>query len=173
MICSSLQDLGEFSEVFLLSSNRKQFYQNIDLKNISIIAEHGLYYKQKENSSKWVDLIKNDQNWRQVVLKIFDYYCQRTEGSYIEQRESSILWKYSQLQIELGQYQAQELYFHLKSVLEHIQEVQIIKNKFSIEVRPNNIDRNIFINLLIKYYHQKHINSKIDFLFIVSSLENE
>jgi hypothetical protein len=57
-------------------------------------------------------------------------------------------------------------------MLEHLQEVEVIKNRFSIEVRPKGINRNILMNLVIEKMKMNKKIDKIDFILVVSSKEN-
>lgn len=35
-----------------------------------------------------------DMSWKTDVVKIFDYYTERTQGSFVEHKKSSITWHY-------------------------------------------------------------------------------
>jgi len=48
-------------------------------------------------NQKWQDLTSGlDFSWKNDVLPIFEFYTERTPGSFIEQKKSSITWHYRQ-----------------------------------------------------------------------------
>lgn len=89
------------------------FNDGLALENVTLCAEGGAYYKEKE-TTHWTPLEETpDMKWKQVVNKIFNFYTLRTDGSWIEHRQNSLLWRYSSCQAELGQKQGKELQVHL------------------------------------------------------------
>lgn len=58
-------------------------------------CEYGFYHKMNSKQKNWSRLISVDINiWKEIVKKIMEQYVERTEGSYIESKESSIIWKH-------------------------------------------------------------------------------
>jgi trehalose-phosphatase len=41
-------------------------------------------------------------SWKNDVLEIFTYYTERTQGSFVEHKRSSITWHYRQADPEYG-----------------------------------------------------------------------
>ncbi|CAJ0761112.1 12947_t:CDS:2, partial [Entrophospora sp. SA101] len=72
------------------------------IKKLGFSAEHGGFIKSP-GSNKWVNLMKDiDMSWKNDVLEIFTYYKERTQGSFIEDKSSSITWHYRQADPEYG-----------------------------------------------------------------------
>ncbi|KAG6815599.1 hypothetical protein H0H87_000265 [Tephrocybe sp. NHM501043] len=64
------------------------------LKNVGFSAEHGGFVRER-GSTEWVNFTENiDMEWMGEVLEIFRYYTERTAGSHIETKKSSITWHY-------------------------------------------------------------------------------
>jgi trehalose 6-phosphate synthase/phosphatase len=86
------------------------------LKNVGFSAEHGGFFRER-GSKEWTNLTKSlDMSWMSEVEEIFKYYTevcalfvfsllifgrfdvflkkQRTTGSHIEVKKSSITWHY-------------------------------------------------------------------------------
>lgn len=64
------------------------------VKNLGLSAEHGCYIKYP-GSDHWEDIVEQfDMSWKEQVSKIFSYYTERTQGSFIEYKKSSITWHY-------------------------------------------------------------------------------
>lgn len=70
-------------------------------------AENGFFYRmplKKETSEHdWQLLLKNsDNSWIEAVRDIMNNYKAKTDGSYIEDRESMIIWNYKDSDPEFG-----------------------------------------------------------------------
>lgn len=64
------------------------------VKNLGMSAEHGCFIKYV-GSDKWINLSEEiDLSWKDDVLPIFEYYTERTPGSFIEEKRSSLTWHY-------------------------------------------------------------------------------
>ena len=50
-----------------------------------------------------------DFEWIHQVRLLMIAYKEKTDGSYIEEKESSIIWNYKNTDLEFGQMQAKEL----------------------------------------------------------------
>ena len=56
--------------------------------NLGLSAEHGCYLKYP--NKPWESVLDNvDMSWKQDVTEIFDYYTERTQGSFVEHKKSS------------------------------------------------------------------------------------
>lgn len=64
------------------------------VRGLAFSAEHGCYIKLP-NSDEWSNIVDDvDMSWKQDVREIFTYYTERTQGSFIENKNSSITWHY-------------------------------------------------------------------------------
>ena len=65
-------------------------------------AEHGGFIRAPGEES-WRNFTESlDMSWMQEVLEIFKYYTERTTGSHIEVKKSSITWHYRSADLEWG-----------------------------------------------------------------------
>lgn len=72
------------------------------LKNVGFSAEHGGFIREP-GSSTWTNFTKSlDMSWMAEVEEIFRYYTERTTGSQIEMKKSSITWHYRNSDPEWG-----------------------------------------------------------------------
>lgn len=73
-----------------------------NITNIGLSAEHGCYLKEV-GSNEWKRIVDGmDMSWRADVEEIFDYYTERTQGSFVEHKKSSITWHYRMADAEYG-----------------------------------------------------------------------
>ncbi len=72
---------------------------------LGIAAEHGFYIR-RPSQEVW-DAIKEDAGtgWRDMVQPIMKLYADSTDGSYTEEKESALVWNYSQADPDFGHWQ--------------------------------------------------------------------
>ena len=59
---------------------------------MGIVCEYGFLYKGWKG--RWVNLFEIDKTWQNTVLELFKKYEAATEGSWIETKTSSLVWKF-------------------------------------------------------------------------------
>jgi trehalose 6-phosphate synthase/phosphatase len=58
-----------------------------------------------------------DLDWKDIALPVMKHYTDLTDGSSIEVKETSLVWRYEEADPDFGPCQAKELQDHLQSVL--------------------------------------------------------
>ena len=63
---------------------------------LGLIAENGCFLKEYDTEN-WIDVanVQKTMLWKNSVLKILEYYMDRTEGSWIEERHCSLVFHYA------------------------------------------------------------------------------
>lgn len=64
--------------------------------NLGLIAENGCFLKEF-GTDGWIEMadIEKTMTWKESVRGILDYYRERTEGSWIEERHCSYIFRYA------------------------------------------------------------------------------
>jgi trehalose 6-phosphate synthase/phosphatase len=75
--------------------------------NVILIAEHGVWTKQQGLDWQSVEHIKKD--WKDTVRPVLELYTDRTPGSYVEEKDFSLVWHYRRANTELAAVRNQEL----------------------------------------------------------------
>lgn len=101
--------------VVYIVSGRDQAFLELHLghiKHLGMSAEHGGFIRQPSHGDNrdeaadeegWVNFTeKLDMGWMDEVAEIFRYYTERTTGSHIEVKKSSITWHYRSSDPEWG-----------------------------------------------------------------------
>ena len=83
--------------------------------NIILIAEHGLFIKNKEDSWKKKKGLTID--WKEHLLPILNTFTDNTPGTFIEHKTNSVVWHYRKADPELGKTRSIELKTVLQSLL--------------------------------------------------------
>ena len=87
----------EKNVVFVMSGRKPEELDRIfrRVPNLGLIAENGCFLKGN-GSDEWVEMADNEKmtTWKQSVAGILDYYTERTEGSWVEERHCSLIFHY-------------------------------------------------------------------------------
>ena len=157
----------EKNKIYIISENTKtELEQNFkDIGELGLACEYGFYYKPpRETDFKHLIYI-DDWTWKQGVMPILNGFTERTEGSYIIQKESMISWVYKNCESDFGQFQANEMISHIKTLLFQ-NDLIIVENdieKNVVNIRPKNINKGFFIAEILK---QENINGEFPELII-------
>lgn len=91
----------------------------------SLAAEHGFHFKlgsfpgvRRVGTLGWQQLMPDfDLSWKETILAILDAYTTRTNGAEIQDKGSSLVWKFDDVDPEFASMQVKELHQHLAQVL--------------------------------------------------------
>ena len=118
---------------------------------MGLSAEHGSYFKEHGSQSSWQNLSAElDMSWKQDVLNVFRYFTDRTIGSNIEEKKSSIVWHYRNADPDFGSFQAKECQSLLDNILsQNDLQVEVVVGKKNVEVRPLAINKGEIVHRLL------------------------
>ncbi|KAK7317199.1 hypothetical protein RJT34_01214 [Clitoria ternatea] len=111
-------------------------------ENLGIAAEHGYFTRWGKQSSWKMSHIGTDFAWKAIAEPVMRSYAEATDGSYIETKESALVWHYRDADPDFGSWQAMELLDHLESVLAN-EPVVVKKGQHIIEVKPQGITKGL------------------------------
>ncbi|KAG6808923.1 hypothetical protein H0H92_002351, partial [Tricholoma furcatifolium] len=119
------------------------------LKNVGFSAEHGGFVRER-GSSEWVNFTENlDMGWMKEVEEIFRYYTERTAGSHIEMKKSSITWHYRGSDPEWGLFQCRQCQDLLENNLAHKRPIEVLVGKKNLEVRPIAVNKGEIVKRIL------------------------
>ncbi|CAI0560687.1 unnamed protein product [Linum tenue] len=130
--------------VFLVSGRGKdslgQWFS--PCKKLGIAAEHG-YYLRWSADKDWEICGQNcDFGWFQIAEPVMKLYTESTDGSYIETKESALVWHHRDADPGFGASQAKELLDHLESVLAN-EPVTVKSGQYIVEVKPQGVSKGV------------------------------
>jgi len=131
--------LSEKNELVLISGRGKdtmnKWFGNM---NINLVAEHGAWLKQK--NQEWIIIESFSQDWKTEIRPILELYVDRTPGSFIEEKEFSLVWHYRKADVGLGELRARELTGTLTDLIGNL-DLQILEGHKIIEVKNSGINK--------------------------------
>ncbi|KAF8499502.1 glycosyltransferase family 20 protein [Gautieria morchelliformis] len=152
----ALSNLAEDPQniVYIISGRDADFLvQHLGhLGKIGMSAEHGCFVKEP-GQAEWTNMTKQlDMSWMGEVQEIFKYYTERTTGSHIEMKKSSITWHYRASDPEWGLFQCRQCLDLLENNLAHKRPIEVLVGKKNLEVRPIAINKGEIVKRIL-YNH--------------------
>ena len=138
--------------IFIISGRDQSFlYKHLGhLRNIGFSAEHGCFVKEP-GEDEWANLtLELDMSWMQDIRSMFEYYTERTSGSNIEQKKSSITWHYRNSDPDYGSFQAKECQAHLENLTAtNNLAIEVLVGKKNLEVRPLAVNKGEIVKRIL------------------------
>jgi trehalose 6-phosphate synthase/phosphatase len=127
------------NEVVIISGRNKEsleeWFSGLDVR---LIAEHGAWIRKREGNWETIEPTRND--WKQKIKPIFELYADRTPGSFVEEKDFSLVWHYRKVEPELALVRAKELQdnvLHLTSNL----NLGVLEGNKVIEIKKVGINK--------------------------------
>src|SRR5690606_31053230 len=83
---------------------------------------------------------KNDNRWKPKIRKGMDYYVLRTPGTFVEEKNSSLVWHYRQAENGLGDLRMREMICHLKYMARG-NNLQVLEGNMLLEIKRPEINK--------------------------------
>ncbi|KAF8378311.1 hypothetical protein HHK36_029650 [Tetracentron sinense] len=109
---------------------------------LGIAAEHGYFIRWNYISDWESSPIAADFSWKRIAEPVMRFYTEATEGSYIETKESALVWHHQDADPDFGSCQAMELLNHLEDVLAN-EPVAIKRGHHIIEIKPQEVSKGL------------------------------
>ncbi|MCJ8164553.1 bifunctional alpha,alpha-trehalose-phosphate synthase (UDP-forming)/trehalose-phosphatase [Pontibacter sp. E15-1] len=127
------------NRVVVVSSREKVTMQDwLGHLNIDIIAEHGVWIKQR--GTGWQTMLSLMDDWKKDIRLILDLYVDRTPASFIEEKEYSLVWHYRRVETGLGEMRARELVNHLNFIASN-SNLQVLDGQMAVEIKAQEINK--------------------------------
>ncbi|XP_058754876.1 probable alpha,alpha-trehalose-phosphate synthase [UDP-forming] 11 [Vicia villosa] len=115
---------------------------------LGLSAEHGYFTRWSKDSPWKTCALASDFDWKNTVEPVMALYTEATDGSFIEKKESAMVWQHQEADPDFGSWQAKELLDHLESVLAN-EPVVVKRGQHIVEVKPQGVNKGIVVEELI------------------------
>ena len=131
--------LKKGNEIVLISGrDRGAFTEWFGDKKYSLITEHGVW--KKSPGSEWKLIEKMNKEWKEFIRPVIEFYVDRTPGSFIEEKNYSLVWHFRKCDPDLGNIRAIELKDELTSLIAN-NNLEILEGNKVIEVKNSGINK--------------------------------
>eukprot|EP00826_Nyctotherus_ovalis_P018284 TRINITY_DN15458_c0_g1_i1.p1 TRINITY_DN15458_c0_g1~~TRINITY_DN15458_c0_g1_i1.p1 ORF type:complete len:356 (+),score=110.58 TRINITY_DN15458_c0_g1_i1:1847-2914(+) len=143
------------------------------IESLWIVAENGYYHgwNSKKGALSFNSIMEiKDWGWKDTVLDIMKSYQERTDGSAVTVKDSSVSWFYKNVDTDFGIKESNELVAHLHTILEYL-PLDIVHGKDYVEVKPAGVDKGGFTKHLLKNLTEK--KGRLDFVLCIGDSQTD
>ena len=127
------------NSVVLISGRDKQTFEKwFGHKKYTLIVEHGVWVRRPD--SEWQMIEPLDDSWKDSIRSALEFYVDRTPGSFIEEKNYSLVWHYRKSDPELGVNRAIELKDELTSLVSNL-NLEILEGNKVIEIKNRGVNK--------------------------------
>jgi trehalose 6-phosphate synthase/phosphatase len=127
------------NNLVLMSGRDKDTLQSwFSALNIAMVAEHGVWIKEKDENWRLIKPLAND--WKPRIRPILEMYADRLPGAFVEEKEFSVVWHYRGVDPELASLRVKELKDDLMNFTANM-DVQILQGSKVVEVRCAGVNK--------------------------------
>lgn len=110
---------------------------------ISLVAEHGAWARRK-SEKEWHNLFDAASiTWKAEVHRALKIFVEAIPGSWVEEKEYSLVWHYRRADPESADHAARDLVFHLLSAIGEL-PVRVVPGHRSIEIRSFHVGKGLY-----------------------------
>ncbi|MCA1612668.1 MAG: bifunctional alpha,alpha-trehalose-phosphate synthase (UDP-forming)/trehalose-phosphatase [Acidobacteria bacterium] len=120
-----------------------------DVRGLWLAAEHGAVIRPPGSREWEYSYTGYSPDWKRDVYPYLEHYADRTPGSFVEEKEFSLVWHYRMSDPEFGEWLANELAHDLEGMLADT-PLRAVRGQKSVEVRPMWADKGEVMNRLTR-----------------------
>lgn len=126
-------------EVVIISGRDRTFLdRHFGHLPINLVAEHGVWIKELNARWKMTQNLQND--WKASIRPIIENFVDRTPGSFLEEKEYSLVWHYRKVALGLSENRVNELTNVLRGLLAN-SNIAVMQGNKVLEVKNGSINK--------------------------------
>ncbi len=139
LLLHALCDNPQNRVVIISGRDRTTLQQWLGHLPLHFIAEHGVWLRGA-GAEDWelFQPLRND--WKRELRPVLDVYVARPAGSFIEEKDYSLVWHYRRADAELGAVRARELLSHLSFITANT-DLQVLEGNKVLEIKNAGINK--------------------------------
>lgn len=127
------------NEIVIISGREKSKLSRwLDSLHVSIVAEHGVWIRRR--GDQWHLMEPLRQDWKPEIHPILELYMDRTPGSFIEEKEYSLVWHYRQSDPDLAEQRVNELKMNLLNLTQNL-NVGLLEGEKAVEIKNMGVSK--------------------------------
>ena len=127
------------TRVVIISGRDKETLEEwFNMYPIDIIAEHGVWLK--EAKKKWGTVTALTDEWKKDIKEVLEDYVNRTPGSFVEEKDYSLVWHYRKVETGLGELRTRELNSHLNYLAKN-KNLQVLEGDKVVEIKSSEVNK--------------------------------
>jgi trehalose 6-phosphate synthase/phosphatase len=138
LLLRALTDIPQNRVVIISGRDRHTLEQWLGHLPVDFIAEHGVWLRAAGDDWSMFQTLRND--WKRELRPVLELYVARTTGSFIEEKEYSLVWHYRRADADLGAVRARELLNHLSFMTANT-DLQVMEGNKVLEIKNAGINK--------------------------------
>jgi trehalose 6-phosphate synthase/phosphatase len=138
LLLRSLTELPDTRVVVISGRDRATLEKWLGHLPIDFIAEHGVWLRTAGEDWHLFQQLRND--WKRELRPVLELYVARTAGSFIEEKDYSLVWHYRRADNDLGVERAREMMSHLSFMTANT-DLQVMEGHKVIEIKNAGINK--------------------------------
>jgi len=138
LLLRSLTELSNTRVVVISGRDRATLAKWLGHLPIDFIAEHGVWLRTAGEDWHLFQQLRND--WKREMRPVLELYVVRTAGSFIEEKDYSLVWHYRRADNDLGVERAREMLSHLTFMTANT-DLQVMEGNKVIEIKNAGINK--------------------------------
>src|SRR5690606_23106043 len=144
-------------EIIIISGRDRAFLdRHLGHLPIQLVAEHGVWIKN--SGSKWKMSQNLQKDWMESIRPIIENFVDRTPGSFLEEKEYSLVWHYRKVAPGLRDIRSNELSNVLRGLLAN-SNIAVMQGNKVLEVKSGSINKGNAANTFL--------SKPYDFIFTI------
>ena len=143
---------NEKNRVAIISGRNKETLESwFDFSRLILVAEHGAWIKR--GSLDWQIIEPLSNSWMEQIRPLMEHYVDWTPGSFLEEKDFSLVWHYRKADPNLADVRTKELENALLDLIANL-NLGVLKGNKVIEVKNVSINKGRIASFLINesYY---------------------
>ncbi len=137
-LLDAINEIPNTTLVLVSGRDKETFNSWFKGKTYSLITDHGIWMKQKNEDWEAAAILKN--TWMENIHPILESFVDNTPGTFIEEKKYSLAWHYRKADAELAQKRTIELNTVLTSLISNHELSVLLGNKV-VEIKSSSIDK--------------------------------
>ncbi|MBN2251865.1 MAG: bifunctional alpha,alpha-trehalose-phosphate synthase (UDP-forming)/trehalose-phosphatase [Candidatus Altiarchaeota archaeon] len=108
------------------------------IQDIGLVAEHGVWTREPDGG--WVLSRSLDSEWKSRLSEMFQRYVERVPGSFVEEKDHSLVWHYRKADPKPASMKAKELTDNLVNLTASM-DLQVLQGSKVVEVRNAGVNK--------------------------------
>ncbi|WP_046242618.1 bifunctional alpha,alpha-trehalose-phosphate synthase (UDP-forming)/trehalose-phosphatase [Hymenobacter terrenus] len=138
LLLRALTDIPQNRVVIISGRDRTTLEKWLGHLPVDFIAEHGVWLRAAGEEWSLFQALRND--WKRELRPVLELYVARTAGSFIEEKEYSLVWHYRRADEELGTVRSRELLNHLSFMTSNT-DLQVLEGNKVLEIKNIGINK--------------------------------
>ncbi|MFD1873654.1 bifunctional alpha,alpha-trehalose-phosphate synthase (UDP-forming)/trehalose-phosphatase [Hymenobacter bucti] len=138
LLLRALSELPNTRVVIISGRDRTTLQNWLGDLPLDFIAEHGVWLRAAGEDWQLFQPLRNE--WKREMRPILELYVARTAGSFVEEKDYSLVWHYRRADTDLGEVRAREMLSHLSFMTANT-DLQVLEGNKVVEIKNAGLNK--------------------------------